>query len=576
MRNSKKYTSLQFLEGELGAALNRCKQALLWLAVASGLVNVLSLTGSFFMLQVYDRVIPSRSVPTLIGLSLLALLLFAFQGVLETLRGRVLARIGTALHEALAPRVFDLTVRAPLRGEARDAGQPLRDLDQIRAFLAGAGPGAILDLPWMPFYLLICFLFHPAIGLAALCGAGLLTVLALVTDRLARAPSGDTTERLQARNRLAESGRRNAEVLGAMGMRRSFGALWREENDAYLAAQKRVSDVATGLGTASRVARTALQSGVLALGAYLVINGQATPGVIIASSILVSRALAPAELAIANWKGFVSMTQSWRRLEESFERIPAEPAALPLPAPVASLSVEGVSVAPPGVPRLVVQDLGFTLKAGQGLGVIGPSASGKSSLVRALVGIWPALRGTVRLDAAALDQWDPVARGRHVGYLPQEVELFPGNLAQNIARFDPDATPEKVLDAARAAGVHEMILRLPDGYRTEIGEGGAGLSAGQRQRVGLARALYGDPFLVVLDEPNANLDAEGEGALTQAMLGVRARGGIVVVVAHRPSALAGVDLVMLMAEGRIQSIGAKDDVLRKILRPTAVAGGRAA
>ena len=553
---------------EIAVALGRCRTAFLGVAAMSGLVNVLYLTGSFFMLEVYDRVIPSRSVPTLVGLMVLALVLYAFQGLLETLRARILARVGAALDEALSARVFDLVVRAPLKGATPGDGLlPLRDLDQIRAFLGGTGPSAFFDLPWMPIYLVICFLFHPLIGVAAVIGAVILALVTLITDRSTRAPAQAATGHGLRRNGLAESGRRNAEVLAALGMQARLGERWARANRDYMEAQQRVSDVAGGFGAGSKVFRMALQSGVLALGAWLVINNMATAGIIIASSILVSRALAPAELAIANWKGFVQARQSWARLSDLLGRIPAAGQPHALPAPSRSLAVEGVSVAPPGTPRLVVQDVTFALQAGQGLGVIGPSASGKSSLVRALVGVWPALRGKVRLDGAALDQWSSGDLGRHLGFLPQEVELFAGSVAENISRFEPEADPELVIAAAKAAGVHELILRLSEGYDTRIGEGGAGLSAGQRQRVGLARALYRDPFLVILDEPNANLDNEGENALTQAILGVRRRGGICVVVAHRPSALAAVDLVLMMADGRAQAFGPKDEVFKRVLQP---------
>ena len=553
--------------GELASALSSCRAAFVGVAVMSGVVNVLYLTGSFFMLEVYDRVIPSRSVPTLIGLMALALTLYAFQGALEAIRSRILARVGAALDEALSGRVFDLVVRAPLKGAAPGDGLlPLRDLDQIRAFLSGTGPSAFFDLPWLPIYLAVCFLFHPLIGVAALCGALFLAAVTWLTDRATRRPAQAATGHGLRRNGLAEAGRRNAEVLAALGMQGRFRTRWAAANRDYMDAQQRTADVAGGLGAVSKVFRMALQSGVLALGAWLVIQGQATAGIIIASSILVSRALAPAELAIANWKGFVQARQSWARLSDLLARIPAGQPRHGLPAPSRTLTVEAVTIAPPGSQRPVVGEVSFALKAGQGLGVIGPSASGKSSLIRALIGVWPPLRGKVRLDGAALDQWEPADLGPHLGYLPQEAELFAGTIGENIARFDPAASAEAVIAAAQAAGIHEMVLRLTDGYDTRIGEGGAGLSSGQRQRIGLARALYGDPFLVILDEPNANLDAEGENALTQAILGVRARGGICIVVAHRPSALAAVDLVLMMADGRAQAFGPKDEVFKRVLR----------
>jgi PrtD family type I secretion system ABC transporter len=555
-------------QSEIAGALGACRTAFLGVFLMSAAVNVLYLTGSFFMLEVYDRVIPSRSVPTLIGLCVLALALYAFQGVLDVLRTRVLSRIGLALDERLSPRVFDVLVRLPLKtARGGDGLQPLRDLDALRSFLSGAGPTALTDLPWMPFYLAICFLFHPLIGVVALVGALLLVTMTILTDLFTRKPTVDTVRHAIARNGLAEAGRRNAEVMAAMGMGERIAARWAEANRGYMASQTRAADVTSTFGGLSKVMRMALQSGVLATGAYLVINGMASSGVIIASSILTARALAPAELAIANWKGFVGARQAWRRLSDLLARLPAQGEPLALPKPTQSLSVESVSVVPPGSQRIVVGDATLTLQAGQGLGVIGPSASGKSSLARAIVGVWTPVRGKVRIDGAALDQWSPEALGQHVGYLPQEVELFSGTVGENISRFDPAIDAAAVIAAARAAGVHELILRLPEGYETAIGDAGTNLSAGQRQRIGLARALYRDPFLVVLDEPNANLDAEGEAALTQAMLGVRMRRGIVIVIAHRPSALAGVDMVLMMAEGRVQAFGPKDEVLKRVLRP---------
>ncbi|WP_233382915.1 type I secretion system permease/ATPase [Methylobacterium sp. C25] len=548
-------------------ALRRCRAAFLGTAVMSGLINLLYLTGSFFMLEVYDRVIPSRSVPTLTGLLMLALALYAFQGVLEMLRARIFARTAASLNEDLGGRVFELVVKAPLKGSLPGDGLlPLRDLDAVRSFMSGSGPSAFFDLPWMPIYLFVCFLFHPLLGIMALAGVFVLAGLTVLTDRATRQPTLSATRSMQQRNALAEAGRRNAEVLQALGMQGRFANRWVRANDDHLQAQQSLSDATGGYATLSKTFRMVLQSGVLALGAWLVINNMATGGIIIASSILVSRALAPAEQAIANWKGFVQARQSWRRLADLLTRIPPSRPLHALPAPRRSLVAEAVSVAPPGVPRLIVHDVSLVLQAGQGLGIIGLSASGKSTLARCLAGIWPAVRGKVRLDGAALEQWSAVDLGPHLGFLPQEVELFAGTISENIARFDPAASAEAVIAAAQAAGVHELILRLSDGYDTRLGEGGSGLSAGQRQRVGLARALYGEPFLVILDEPNANLDAVGEHALTQAILGVRRRGGICIVVAHRPSALAAVDLVLMMTDGRVHAFGPKEEVLRRVLQ----------
>ena len=352
-------------------------------------------------------------------------------------------------------------------------------------------------------------------------------------------------------------------MAGAMSAR--FSAV----NDDYQRSHRHASDRASILAATSRVMRLVLQSLVLGLGAYLVINQEATAGVIIASSILMSRALAPVELAIANWKGFVAARQARRRLSEMLALLPPGRQPLSLPKPEVALSVESVSATPPGDGRVVVQDIAFALKGGAGLGIIGPSAAGKSSLARLIVGVWQPVRGKVRLDGAALDQWSAEHLGRHIGYLPQDVELFDGTIAQNISRFEAEPDANAIIAAAKSAGVHDLVVRLPEGYDTRIGEAGAALSAGQRQRVALARALYGDPFLVVLDEPNSNLDSEGEEALTAAILGVRSRGGIAIVIAHRPSALAAVDQVLVLNQGRQQAFGPRDEVLQTVLRPAA-------
>lgn len=548
-------------------ALRDCRAAFIGVGIASALVNILYLTGSFFMLEVYDRVLPSRSIPSLIALSLLALLLYGFQGAFELIRGRMLVRIAGALDESMSGRIYRALVRAPLKLRMQGDGlQALRDFDQVRSFLSGAGPAALFDLPWLPFYIAICFLFHPVIGFIAIGGGLILTLLTYLTNSGTQAPAKKAAEAGGLRNAFAQSSQRNAEVVQAMGMAGRLTDLWERRNEEFRLENRRTSDIGNGYGAVSKVFRMALQSGVLAAGAVLVIKGQASPGIIIAGSILTARALAPVELAIGNWRGLVSARQSWQRLKELLKALPEAEPPLALPAPRDRLSVEGLASGPPAAQRLIFTDITFTVRAGSALGVIGPSASGKSSLARAILGVWPAYRGSVRLDGAALDQWDSDALGRHIGYLPQDVELFSGTIAQNICRFAEDATPEAIVAAATAARVNDLILRLPNGYDTEIGEGGTALSAGQRQRIALARALYGDPFLVVLDEPNSNLDAEGEQALSEAIMSVRARGGIVVVVAHRPSALASADLVLMMQDGRMQAFGPKDEVLGKVLR----------
>lgn len=553
------------------AALRDCRAAFIGVGIASALVNLLYLTGSFFMLEVYDRILPSRSIPSLIALSLLALLLYAFQGAFELIRGRMLVRIAGALDESLNGRIYRAIVKAPLKLRMQGDGlQALRDFDQVRSFLSGVGPAALFDLPWLPFYVAICFLFHPVIGLIAIIGGLILTLLTYLTNRGTQAPAKKASEAGGLRNAFAQASQRNAEVVHAMGMSARLTGLWERRNTEFRDENRRTSDIGNGYGALSKVFRMALQSGVLAAGAVLVIRGEASPGIIIAGSILTARALAPVELAIGNWRGLVAARQSWQRLKELLKALPEADAPLQLPDPRERLTVEGLASSPPAAQRLIVSDVNFTVRAGGAVGVIGPSASGKSSLARAILGIWPAYRGSVRLDGAALDQWDSDALGKHVGYLPQDVELFAGTIAQNICRFAEDATSEAIVAAAKAARVNDLILRLPNGYDTEIGDGGMTLSAGQRQRVALARALYRDPFLVVLDEPNSNLDAEGEQALSEAIMSVRSRGGIVIVVAHRPSALASVDLVLMMNEGRMQAFGPKEQVLGQVLRPQQV------
>ena len=555
---------------ELGDALRACRSAFIGVGAMSCMINLLYLTGSIFMLEIYDRVLPSRSIPTLVGLVILAGGLYIAQGALDLIRGRILVRIGTSLDETLNARVFETVVRLPLMVGGRNEGlQPLRDLDNVRSFLSSMGPGAFFDLPWLPFYLAICFAFHVMIGVTALVGAIILVALTIATEFMSREPAREAMGLAARRNDLAATSRRNAEVLVAMGMSGRLTRRWSEANQNYLSGNQRASDVAGGLGAIAKVMRMTLQSAVLAVGAYLVIHQEATAGIIIAGSILSARALAPVDLAIAHWKGFVAARQSWHRLNRLLVSLPAQSTPTQLQDPSQRLSVEGVSIVPPGDQRVIVQDVTFALEAGSGLGVIGPSGSGKSSLVRALVGVWQPVRGKVRLDGAALDQWSSDALGRHVGYLPQDVELFAGSVAQNICRFDPEAGSAAIIGAAKEAGVHEMIIKMRDGYDTQIGEQGTALSAGQAQRVALARALYGDPFLIVLDEPNSNLDTEGDEALTRAVRSARERGAVVVVVAHRPIGIEAVDQLLVLKDGRMQAFGPKEQVLGQVLQRVA-------
>jgi PrtD family type I secretion system ABC transporter len=563
------------VRSELGAALASCRGAFIAIGLVSALSNVLMLTGAMFMLEIYDRVLPSRSVPTLIGIGILAGGLYAAQGMLDFIRSRVLVRIGSALDEDVSGRVFDTILRLPMKvGRLSDGLQPLRDLDSVRSFLSGLGPIPLFDLPWLPLYIGVCYLLHPWLGYTALGGAIILVALTLLTEVLTRRPTKAVSSFAASRSELAQAGHRNAEAIVAMGMVRHMVHRWAEANRQYMVGQWSASDVVGGLGAVSKVLRMMLQSAMLGVGAFLVIRQDATAGIIIAGSILAARALAPVDLAIAHWKAFAACRQSWHRLNKLLAMLPPEQTAMLLPAPREKLTLENASVAPPGSAKLVLQDVSFKLEGGNALGVIGPTGSGKSSLARLLVGVWQPARGKVRLDGCTFDQWSSEVLGMHIGYLPQDVELLTGTVAQNIARFEPEADPKAILAAAKAAGVHELIIELSEGYKTQVGERGEALSAGQAQRIALARALYRDPFLVVLDEPNSNLDAAGDEALTKAILGVRARGGIVIVIAHRPSAIAGVDLLLVLNQGRLQAFGPKDEILSKVLQRDAPAPPR--
>lgn len=576
LRESRAGPDAQGVSGaaELLAALSSCRSAFFGVGLLSAMINILMLTGAFFMLQIYDRVLPSGSVPTLVALAILVAGLYTVQAILDLIRRRILVRIAASLDEDISGRVYESIIRMPLMAATRSDGlQPLRDLDAIRSFLSGLGPTALFDLPWVPVYLAIIFAFHPMLGFTALFGAVILVVLTVLTDVLTWVPSASATDFAVSRNGLAEASRRNAEAVAAMGMAGQLGERWRGVNRSYVAHQQIVSDVTGGFGSVSRVLRLLLQSAVIAVGAYFVLKQEATAGIIIAGAILVNRALAPIDLAIAHWRGLVAARQSWQRLKQLFKRMPVRAMPMALRVPRNSLSVETASAVSPDGRRVIVHNASFSLKAGDGLGIIGPSGSGKSSLVRLLVGVWQPITGKINIDGAAPDQWGPESLGRHVGYLPQDVELFAGTVADNIARFETDADSTAILAAAEAAGVHDLIVALPNGYGTEIGVDGAALSAGQRQRVALARALYRDPFLMVLDEPGSNLDAQGMAALTTAVKSVRARGGIVILVAHNHAALEGVGLILAMNKGAIMAFGPRDDVLAKVVKSDAATSG---
>jgi PrtD family type I secretion system ABC transporter len=548
------------------AALARSRAALLCVGFYSGAINVLTLTGSLFMLQVYDRVLPSGSVDTLVALVVIVAFLYGAQAVLEAIRTRMLTRVSRRLDEDLSGLAFR-SATAPLATTNGERGDPIRDLDQVRQFFATPGPTALFDLPWTPLYLLISFLFHPWLGWLTLCGATIVSLLAVWGEVRGRTAARNIAKMAAQRQSLVDRTRQNGEVLATMNLRARFEQRFETATLDFLSVVQKGSDRATGTSAAVRALRVLLQSLVLALAAWLAIRGEISMGTIIATSILASRTLAPIDTAVSQWRHFVAARLAARRLGRSLAENEAREPTTRLPSPRSRVDVDGAFVAPPGTRTATLSGVSLSLQAGDGLGIIGPSGSGKTTLVRAITGVWPTIRGEVSLDGAPVDQYSAEDRGAAVGYLPQYVELFDGTIAENIARFDQDRTDEAVVRAAQLADVHRMILKLPQGYDTRIGEGGLQLSAGQRQRIGLARAIYSDPFVVVLDEPYSNLDGDGEIALGRTLAGIRARGGIVVVIAHRRSALAAVNKLVVISDGKQMAFGTKEEVLGQIGAP---------
>ncbi|MEP3276221.1 MAG: type I secretion system permease/ATPase [Stappiaceae bacterium] len=544
-----------------GSLFRMCRGAIMGTVGISFIVNVLMLTGPLFMLQIYDRVLTSGSVPTLMALIGLVTGLFFFMGLLELVRSRIMVRLGLRIDRTLSGPVFASIMSVTSGGAAAVKNRLLQDLTQIRQFVAGPGPTAMFDIPWTPLYFALIFAFHWILGVTALAGAAVLIVLSLINDRFSREPVEEASKRSSQANAMAEAGRKNAEVLHSMGMINVFRDRWLQEHGAGISAYRKASDISGTLTTITKITRLFLQSLILAVGAYLAILQEITPGVIIATSIIMSRGLAPVEQLIGQWRGLLSTRQGLARIQTELAEDADTPDFMTLPEPRAYVQVEKIFAAAPGSRQPVLKGVEFSMGPGDAVAVVGQSGSGKSTLARALVGVWPTIKGHVRLDGAALDQWDPEQLGRNVGYLPQDVELFDGSIAENIARFEGNADPGAIVAAARKAQVHELILQLPDGYGTRVGEGGTTLSGGQRQRIGLARALYGKPVLVVLDEPNSNLDTEGEKALGQAIGTLREEGSAVIVMAHRSNIVNFVNLVLVIKDGRVVTFGDKDDVL---------------
>jgi ATP-binding cassette, subfamily C, bacterial exporter for protease/lipase len=534
--------------------------------VFSMLINLLMLVPSLYMLQVYDRVLPSRNGTTLAMLTLMMLGMYALSSALEYVRSFVVIRIGGKIDMHLNTRVYTAAFESNLKQRGLAASQPLNDLTTIRQFVTGNGLFAFFDAPWFPVYLIVIFIFNVWLGVFALAGSALLVALAIVNERVTRRPLSEAQQLSIHSTTLATSNLRNAEVIEAMGMLPSLMKRWSLLNTGFLAQQAEASEKAALVTNVTKFVRISLQSLVLGVGALLAIDGKVSPGMMIAGSILMGRALSPLETLIAVWRQWSGVRSAYDRLVELLEENPARRIGMSLPAPEGRLAFEGVTAAPPGVRVPVLQNLAFSIDAGDIVGVIGPSASGKSTLARLMVGVWPAAAGTVRLDGADIYQWDKDQLGPQIGYLPQDVELFGGSIAENIARFG-QIDAEKIVEAARLAGVHEMILRLPKGYDTLVGDRGAGLSGGQKQRIGLARALYGDPSLIVLDEPNSNLDEVGEAALTQAINNLRAANRTVVLITHRTSVIAATTKLLLLVEGQLRAYGPTAHVLAAIRQP---------
>jgi ATP-binding cassette subfamily C exporter for protease/lipase len=544
-------------------ALGDYKSILISVGCFTALINVLMLVPSIYMLQVYDRVLSSQNETTLAMLSLMVVGFFVFIGLLEIVRSFIVIRIGSQLERRFNLRVYQAAFERNLFKGEGNAGQSLGDLTHIRQFVTGPALFAFFDAPWFPVYLFVIFLFNVWLGVLATAGAVLLIGLACLNEAMTKKPLGEAAAFSQKSSQLATSHLHNAETIQAMGMLGVLRKRWFQVHSRFLGLQNQASDTGAVISSLSKTLRLCLQSLVLGLGALLVIKGDMTAGMMIAGSILMGRVLSPIDQLIAVWKQWSGAKLAYRRLDALLQAFPPSDEAMALPAPKGQISFEQVSAGPPGRRGATLHMVNFSLGAGEVMGVLGASGSGKSTLARVLVGVWPTLGGTVRLDGADIHRWNRDDLGPYIGYLPQDIELFSGSIAENIARFR-EADPQKVVEAAQQAGVHELILRMPQGYDTVLGEDGSGLSGGQKQRVALARALYGNPSLVVLDEPNSNLDTVGEAALAGAIAHMKAQGTSVILVTHRSSALAQADKLLVLNEGRLQAFGPSQEVLKAL------------
>ncbi|KQW96548.1 peptidase [Massilia sp. Root418] len=547
-------------KNEIEQVLAKFKSTFLTVGAFSAISNLLMLVPSLYMLQVYDRVLPSRNETTLLMLTVMMLGAYLFMSMLELIRSFVLVRVGAKFDMDMNKRVYTAAFEQNLKTGGGNAGQSLMDLTNIRQFLTGNALFAFFDAPWFPVYLIVIFMFEPSLGVFALCGTIVLVVLAFINERVTHKPLAEANSMAIASSTLATNNLRNAEVIESMGMLPNLMGRWMKLHSRFLKLQADASEKAGKIAAVTKFVQVSLQSLVLGYGALLAVEGKITSGMMIAASILVGRALQPVQQVIGVWKSYSSTRSAYERLLKLLEDNPERPAGMPLPKPAGTMAIEAVTAAPPGAKVPVLKGLSFAIAAGDVLGVIGPSGSGKSTLARLLVGIWPAAVGKVRLDGADIFQWNKAELGPHIGYLPQDIELFGGTVSENIARFGT-IDPDQVVLAAKRAGVHDMILHMANGYDTKLGDGGIGLSGGQRQRLGLARALYGDPTVIVLDEPNSNLDDVGEQALLQAINDLRQRGKTIVLITHRTNVIGATNKLLLLRDGVAAAFGPTRDVL---------------
>lgn len=548
---------------ELAEILNSFKRAFRTVGVFSAVINLLMLMPALYMLQLYDSVLTSRNEMTLLMLTLIMLGAYIFMGALEYVRSFVLIRVGAQFDQKMNKRVYTAAFEQSLRQGNSNAGQALQDLTNLRQFMTGNALFAFFDAPWFPIYILVIFLFNVWLGVFALFGTAILVVLAYINEKVSHKPLAEANAMAVASTTLATNNLRNAEVIEAMGMLPNLQARWYKIHSRFLNLQAEASEKSGVVSAFSKATSVALQSLMLGLGALLVLEDSISPGMMIAGSILLGKAIGPVQLLISVWRQFGNTRSAYERLTKLLEENPDRQPSMALPKPKGIVSVENAIAAPPGSKVPVIRGLTFTLAAGEVLGIIGPSGSGKSTLARLLVGVWPATAGKVRLDGADVYQWNKDELGPHIGYLPQDIELFAGTISENIGRFGA-IDPEKVILAAKRAGVHEMILSMPKGYDTLLGDGGGGLSGGQKQRIGLARAMYGDPSLIVLDEPNSNLDDVGEQALLAAIIDLRKRGKTIVVITHRTSIITATNKLLLLREGMLQKFGPTNQVLAEL------------